>query len=297
MTLTSRCAVDQVDEGLFGPGSVSWHLHADPAMWLAGIRSLYLQALHPLVVAGVIQNSEFQADPLGRLFRTANFISVTTYGSTAEARAIGGKVRKIHRTLRLTDPGTGQTHRVDEPELLLWVHCAEVASFAEVCRRAGFPLSGAHLDAYFAEQRAVAELVGLHAKDVPGSAREMAAYFTRMRPVLRVGDDAAIIYRFLHRPPLPTRLRLGLLAYEPLFGHLAYSLLPTWARRMYGHRGYPGLTATMMLCSFRAAALLAPPSTPFLGRGPQLQAAVERLGSSAIPSSRLLRHAVVATVG
>ena len=28
------------DLGLFGPDSVSWQLHAEPAMWLAGIRSL-----------------------------------------------------------------------------------------------------------------------------------------------------------------------------------------------------------------------------------------------------------------
>ncbi|MGH3623879.1 MAG: oxygenase MpaB family protein [Sciscionella sp.] len=289
--MAQRCTTSstgEVDTGLVGPDSVSWQLHADPGMWLAGIRSLYLQALHPLVVAGVIQNSDFQQDPLGRLIRTANFVSVSTYGSTDEAAALGGRVRAIHRTLRLTDPASGRTHRVDEPELLLWVHCAEVASFAEVCRRAGVPLNRAQLDRYFAEQRAVAELVGLHVEDVPGSARQMADYFGRMRPVLRTGDDAAIIYRFLHRPPLSGRLRAGLLAYEPFVGHLAYSLLPSWATRMYGHRGYPRLAATAMLRAFRSAALLAPPGTPFLGRGPHLQAAVDRIGSSAIPATTKL---------
>jgi len=43
-------------------------------MWLAGISSLYLQALNPLAVAGVVQNSNFRSDPFGRLVRTANFV-------------------------------------------------------------------------------------------------------------------------------------------------------------------------------------------------------------------------------
>ena len=48
---------------------------------------MFLQALHPLAVAGVVQNSDFQRDPLGRLFRTANFVGVSTYGSAEEAHA------------------------------------------------------------------------------------------------------------------------------------------------------------------------------------------------------------------
>lgn len=41
------------DPGLFGPRSVTWQMHGDPMMWIAGIRALYLQALHPRAVRGV----------------------------------------------------------------------------------------------------------------------------------------------------------------------------------------------------------------------------------------------------
>src|SRR5215204_1144573 len=101
------------DPGLFGPSSVTWHLHADPSMWLAGVRALYLQALHPLAMRGVMQNSDFREDPWGRLMRTAAFVGVTTYGPRPDAEAAGARVRRIHRALTLHDPDTGRTHRVD----------------------------------------------------------------------------------------------------------------------------------------------------------------------------------------
>ena len=37
------------DHGYFGPGSVTWRVHGDQSMSLAGVRALLLQALHPLV--------------------------------------------------------------------------------------------------------------------------------------------------------------------------------------------------------------------------------------------------------
>lgn len=40
------------DPGLYGPGSVTWQCHGDPMMWIAGVRALYLQALHPRAVRG-----------------------------------------------------------------------------------------------------------------------------------------------------------------------------------------------------------------------------------------------------
>src|SRR5690348_7672281 len=38
------------DDGLFGPGSVTWRIMNSPIMWVAALRALYLQALHPRVI-------------------------------------------------------------------------------------------------------------------------------------------------------------------------------------------------------------------------------------------------------
>ncbi|WP_243754224.1 oxygenase MpaB family protein [Labedaea rhizosphaerae] len=259
-------------------------MHADPAMWIAGISSLFFQALHPLAVAGVVQNSDFQRDPLGRLFRTADFVGVTTYGSTEQAHRIAAKVRSVHAVLRARDPRTGDEFRLDRPDLLLWVHCAEVASFLSVVRRGGYPLSEAHGDQYVNEQRRSAALVGLELEDVPGSLAELRAYLRSIRPQLRRTDDAMTIYRFLHRPPVKLPWRLGLPVYQPLAGHLAYSVLPRWARAHYGKSAYPPAVATSMLRSLRAAML----AIPRRGHGPHIDAAVREFGADVLPSPRRL---------
>jgi uncharacterized protein (DUF2236 family) len=280
--------VEATDHGLVGPYSVTWQLHADPAMWLAGIRSLYLQALHPRAVAGVVQNSDFQRDPLGRLIRTADFVGLSTYGTRKQVERAAARVRGMHRSLRATDPDTGAAFRVDEPDLLLWVHCAEVASFLSVVRRAGFPLTRAHADRYFDEQRGSAALVGLDPAEVPGSVDEMSAYFHDIRPTLRRTGDTDRIYAFLHRPPVTGLLALGIRLYEPILGHLSYSLLPSWAIRLYGRRAYPAGAATMGLRTLRRIALSIPGGVRIAGRELQPVIAVRRLGTWAAPSpSRL----------
>jgi uncharacterized protein (DUF2236 family) len=284
--LAERAAAS--DHGLVGPSSVTWQLHADPAMWVAGIRSLYLQALHPRAVAGVVQNSDFQRDPLGRLIRTADFVGLSTYGTTEQVERAAARVRGVHRSLRATDPDTGATFRIDEPDLLLWVHCAEVSSFLTVVRRAGFPLTRAHADRYLDEQRRMAALVGLDPAEVPGSVDEMSGYFQDIRPSLRRTADTDTIYAFLHRPPVTGPLALGVRLYEPLVGHLAYSLLPRWAIRAYGRRAYPPAAATLALRGLRRAALSIPGGVRIAGREPQPVIAVRRLGRWATPSPRRL---------
>ncbi|MBO0773971.1 MAG: hypothetical protein J2P35_21175, partial [Actinobacteria bacterium] len=53
---------DPADEGYFGPGSVAWQLSGDLAGPVGGLRSLLLQALHPLAMAGVDQHSDWRRD-------------------------------------------------------------------------------------------------------------------------------------------------------------------------------------------------------------------------------------------
>jgi uncharacterized protein (DUF2236 family) len=72
---------------------------------------------------------------------------------------------------------------VDEPELLLWVHCGEVASAADIARRSRLPVSAADLDAFVDEQRASAELIGVDRSAVPASMAELDAYYEEIRPI------------------------------------------------------------------------------------------------------------------
>jgi uncharacterized protein (DUF2236 family) len=222
------------DPGLFGPDSVTWQMHGDPMMWVAGIRALYLQALHPRVVSAVVQNSDFRNDAWGRLKRTANFVGTTTYGTTEAAERAAARVRTIHRMLTATDPDTGERYGLDDPELLLWVHCAEIDSYLHVLRRSGFRLTDAQADRYIGEHRVGARLVGLDSDQVPVNRAELAAYFEKMPPELAAGPGAHEVDDFLRRPPVhPLFVPARALLWRRVAG-LAYAALPPYAHALYG---------------------------------------------------------------
>ncbi|MGN6332019.1 MAG: oxygenase MpaB family protein [Motilibacteraceae bacterium] len=279
---------DEPDLGLFGPASVTWRLHADPMSGIAGLRALLLQALHPTAMAGVAQHSAFREDPWGRLFRTADYVGAVTYGTREQARRTAARVRGVHRRLGGgTDAATGREYRIEDPDLLLWVHCCLVDSFLSVCRRSGVPLAPGDADAYVAEQVQLAELVGVRPTGrrglaVPSSAAELADYFAAMRPQLRATDEARAAARFVLLPPMPTPVALATPARPAWAGvaGLAFASLPGWARRLYRLPGLPttDLATTAGLRALRLSLLALPAS---LREGPHLRQARARLAESA----------------
>jgi uncharacterized protein (DUF2236 family) len=260
------------DAGLYGPESITWRVHGDPSMGLAGLRALLLQAVHPLAMAGVAHHSDFRQDPWGRLRRTAEYVGVTTFGTTAEARRAGARVRGIHRKLTFPDPLTGEVLRVDDPALLLWVHCVEAESFLSTAVRSGLRLSPAEQDAYYAEQVRGAALVGL--KEAPDSVAAMAEYFTSVRPSLRVTAEARATARFVLFPPMPLLATPARPAWAGI-ATAAFCLLPGWARRLYRLPGLPttDVGAALFSRAFRAGVQALPD-------GPHYKDAKSRLGLS-----------------
>ena len=277
--MTAQSADPVADPGLHGPDSVTWRVHADPSLPLAGLRALLLQAVHPLAMAGVAQHSDFRGDPWGRLFRTAEYVGTITYGTTAEAQRAGARVRGIHRRLAGIEPESGTAYRADDPALLRWVHCVEVESFLTTAVRCGLRLSEAEQDRYYAEQTVSAALVGLEPATVPASRAQMAAYFRDVRPSLRVTPAAREAARFVLWPPMPSLVQLGTPA-RPAWVALAtaaFAMLPRWARRLYSLPGLPttDLAATAAGLAFRSGLLVVPDA---LRAGPHLKDARERVG-------------------
>jgi uncharacterized protein (DUF2236 family) len=264
-TYTSPNDPAREDRGFFGPESVTWRMMSRRIMWVAVVRALYLQALHPRVIRGTLQNAATITDPVdawARLRRTRGFIETRTFGTRAEAERAGRRVRKIHESLSGTDPD-GSVYRVDEPELLLWVHCGEVASCADIALRARLPFSAADLDAFVDEQRTSAELIGVDLGAAPASMAELEAYYKEIRPRLYACDEAKEALRLTIHPPVPDgnrALKLGL----PPVSALAFSTLPAWARRMYG-RPSGSLSDMAATAGIRAARLAFGRERLFLG--------------------------------
>ena len=278
------------DPGYFGPDSVTWQLHSDPMMWIAGVRALYLQALHPRAVRGVMQNSDFRKDAWGRLMRTANFVGTLSYGTKEAAEQAGARVRRIHALLKADDPVTGERFGIDDPELLLWVHCAEIDSYLGVVRRSGFRLSDDQADRYVGEHRVDARLVGLDPAGVPGTVAELAAYFDSVRPELAATADARDVDDFLRRPPVhPILIPARELAWRRV-ARLAYASLPPYAHELYG-RPAPAEATVNRRLTLTATALRRIPATVRWQLPPRhILKAVARLGPGSRPAPYKLRR-------
>lgn len=223
------------DDGLFGPRSVVWRVNRDRSFPLAGMRSLMIQALHPLAMAGVAQHSNWRTDPFGRLAATSGYVLTTTYGDTASALAAAEWVRTIHRHVRGTDPETGLPYSADDPELLLWVHAGMVESIVTIVQRYGRTLSDADADGYVAEMIRFAEIVGVPAEKVPTTVSSLRAYIesVELRQATAAARDAIAVV--MDPPDLDAELR-------DLFHDLAQvavGSLPDWAREMYGFASPP----------------------------------------------------------
>lgn len=216
-------------DGLFGPKSIVWRVHGDvTTMMVGGITALLLQMLHPAVLAGVWDHSNFRKDMLGRLRRTARFISVTSYAGREEAEAAIAHVRGIHGRIGGT-LADGTPYRANDPKLLAWVHATETVSFLDAWIRYGEPrMTMADQDRYFAEMARIA--VALGADPVPTRRADMMRFIIRMRRDLaadaRTSEVAALI---LGRHP-DNRATDPL---QALGFQAAIDLLPPWARRMH----------------------------------------------------------------
>lgn len=225
------------DDGLFGPGSISWRVHGDfSSMMIGGTSALLMQMLHPGALAGVWDHSNFRQDMLGRLKRTAQFIAGTTYGGSAEASRLIDRVRHIHDRVHGVLPD-GTRYDANDPHLLTWIHVAETDSFLRAyLRYRDASLSRADQDRYFAENVVVAERLG--ARDVPASRSAVDAYLLAIRPELRFDDRTATVRDALLRQPLPNPMMKG---FGALTSTAAIDLLPRWSRTMLGlSGGLPG---------------------------------------------------------
>lgn len=256
------------DPGLFGPDSVSWRVHHDPASVVGGIRALVFQSLHPEVMLGFARVTGSYEDAWGRLSRTGRYVNAITYGTEAEAEAAAARVRRIHGALGL-----------DRPEWLLWVHCGAVDSWLDAHRRSGAPLTDDEADRYVEEQVKAARLVGCAVADVPTSVAELRDYVASVRPVLDVTPEAREAVRNLIWPRMQPRVEL-LTPARPAWTLLAvtgFALLPRWARRMFALPGLPttDLQATVSARAVRSTFLLLPEARR---TNPHLTAARMRLG-------------------
>jgi uncharacterized protein (DUF2236 family) len=234
--------VTRRSDGMFGPGAVAWRVHGDvTSMMVGGITSLLLQMLHPAVLAGVWDHSNFRVDMHGRLRRTARFIALTTFGGREEAEAVIARVNAIHERVVGTLPD-GTPYRARDPELLAWVHVTEATSFLDAWVRYAEPaMTLTDQNRYFEEMAQVAEALG--ADPVPRSRAQARDLIAAMRWQLRADARTREVARIVLSQPARNRMAQPL---QSLTMQAGVDLLPAWSRRMHGFSGTPLLARPLV---------------------------------------------------
>ncbi|HWF56760.1 MAG TPA: oxygenase MpaB family protein [Candidatus Dormibacteraeota bacterium] len=231
------------DGGLFGPGSVTWRVMAEPVLMLGAGRALLMQAAHPLVAEGAIEHSTYATDPYGRLERTVEWVTTVCFGTTAEARRASRHVNRLHGSVegRLkhahgtrTVPG-GTAYSGRDRELLRWVHATFVDTMLVTHDAFVGGLSEADADRFVREWEAVADLMGVpHASLWQGRAalREYVARRQEARSGQALpGAGSRLVAQTVLRPPVSSA------AMRPGWAVVTFAtvgLLPPPVRRAYG---------------------------------------------------------------
>ncbi len=225
------------EPGWFEPGDAVWTVHGSVATFLGGIRSLLLQSLHPLALAGVNRHSEYREDPFGRLQRTGAFIAVTTYGPESAAEQAVSGIRRLHGRVNGT-LDDGRSYSAGDSRLLMWVHIGLVDSMLAAYVRYG--RSGEiDRDAYVADMAVVGRHMGV--LDPPTTVSELNDILNGFRRELEYTDETEDMKRFILDAPLPAALKPG---YNVL-ARAALDTLPPWVATVLRERPYGGPARTM----------------------------------------------------
>jgi uncharacterized protein (DUF2236 family) len=221
------------DDGLLGPDPLAWRVIAHPGSLVGGLRSLIIQSLHPLAMAGVAEHSDFRRRPLDRLKRTTYYVAATAYGDSATAAEAVRRVKRRHASVRGTDPVTGRPYSAGDPDTQVWVHITEWHSFLAAHRVFAGGLTPDEEDRYMLEGVTIGSLLGAPPESIPASVEAARDYFARVRSELRISDWARDAIRFVIDPPL-TRELLPFQVPLRLMASAAVALVPRDLRRLAG---------------------------------------------------------------
>jgi uncharacterized protein (DUF2236 family) len=109
----------QQPQVVLGPSSLLWRYAGDSRIGLVGGTIGVLQLMHPGIGAGVLQHSNFFADPFDRVFRSLPPILGVVYD--ADGEATGRAVRDFHKDIKGTDDAGRRYHALD-PATYWWAH-------------------------------------------------------------------------------------------------------------------------------------------------------------------------------
>jgi uncharacterized protein (DUF2236 family) len=260
-----------MSDGYFADDSVIRRVANRSVLMLGGPRALLLQAAHPLVAAGIVGHSRFDAEPWARLARTMTALYTIVFGTREEADRVGAIVQHVHRSVRgeLAEGvgvfPAGTPYAADDPELMLWVHGTLVDTGIAMHEAYLGPLDAGEREAFYLEMAIVARVFGVPDSVLPRTLVDFDEFRRELLAdgILAVGADARIVAETVLRPPVPFVLRPGVRALS-LAG---VALLPDDVRDLYGLRLDPMRNAALAAGRVSLRRLALPKALPAVWSG------------------------------
>lgn len=174
------------EAGVLGPGSLTWRVDREAALFLGAGRALLLQLAHPWVAAGIAEHSHTLADPVGRFHRTFEIMFTLVFGSLDQAFDAARRLHRRHEAVAGRLPGAAgrfsaaSPYWANEPAALQWVH-ATLVETAVIAHDLVLPgLSAGERERYYAESRVLGALFGLALEHQPPDWASFEAYLEGM---------------------------------------------------------------------------------------------------------------------
>ena len=198
-----RAALEQLPgenrSGFFGPGSVTWRVNRESAVFLGAGRAALLQLAHPWVAAALAQHSNLLHDAIGRFHSTFRVIYTMLFGTRSQALEASKHLYQRHTSIRGELPGNVGLHRrgdhyeANEVAALRWVYATLVESAILAYEFVLPPLSLSDREQYYAESGRMAALFGIPLESLPPSWAAFTSYTAEMFDSQQLGVDVGAL--------------------------------------------------------------------------------------------------------
>jgi uncharacterized protein (DUF2236 family) len=180
-------------DGFFGPGSVTWRVNRESAVFLGAGRAALLQLAHPWVAAALAQHSNLLHDAIGRFHSTFRVIYTMLFGTRAQATEAAKQLYQLHAGIRGELPSHSEHYEANEVAALRWVYATLVESAILAYEFVLPPLPLSDREQYYAESKRMAALFGIPAEALPADWTAFAQYTAGMFDSPQLSVDAGAL--------------------------------------------------------------------------------------------------------
>jgi uncharacterized protein (DUF2236 family) len=244
--------------GVVGPGSLTWKVNREAALFLGAGRALLLQLAHPWIAAAIEQHSDTFANPISRFHRTFSTMFTMAFGTLDQSLGAARALHRRHATINGRLPSTagpfpaGSFYCANAVPALRWVHATLVDTALVAHALVLPPLPHEERELYWSESRLLAGLFGIPEAALAPNWPAFAAYVGAMAEseTLTVTDTARVMahrllagagtwlpvpasYKAVTASLLPPRLRDAFALSYGAPEQRAADHLMGWVRRVY----------------------------------------------------------------